>query len=158
MPGCVRHPDRPTGLRCTRCDRPACPECLREASVGYQCVDCVAEGRRTVRRGTTVAGAPQRPRLVVTPTLIGLNLLVFAITVIQAGTVVHNELSELFADWVLIPGLVAQGEWWRLGTSAFLHYGVAHIALNMLALFILGRDLEAVLGRLRFCAVYLVSM
>ena len=54
---CVRHPDRPTGLRCTRCDRPACPECLREASVGYQCVDCVQEGMRSTPRWRNVAGA-----------------------------------------------------------------------------------------------------
>ncbi|MGH3995309.1 MAG: B-box zinc finger protein, partial [Pseudonocardiaceae bacterium] len=64
MPVCVRHPDRPTGLRCVRCDRPACPECLREASVGYQCVDCVAEGQRTVRRQTTIAGAALRTKIV----------------------------------------------------------------------------------------------
>jgi membrane associated rhomboid family serine protease len=158
MPGCARHPDRPTGLRCTRCDRPACPECLREASVGYQCVDCVNEGRRTARRGTTVAGAQLTQRLVVMPVLVALNVAVFALTAYQARSVGHNQESQLFIDWYLGPGIVAQGEWWRLFTSGFLHYGPVHLALNMIALYILGRDLEPLLGRLRFTAVYLVSL
>jgi membrane associated rhomboid family serine protease len=158
MPSCVRHPDRPTGLRCTRCDRPACPECLREASVGYQCVDCVNEGRRTVRRGKTVAGAAPGQRLVVVPLLIVVNLIVFAITVYQARSLGDNQISELFFDWFLGPEIVAAGEWWRLLTSGFLHFGPIHIALNMIALYVLGRDLEPLLGKLRFTAVYLVSL
>src|SRR5205823_11830271 len=44
-PTCFRHPDRPTGRACTRCGRPACPECLVQASVGSQCVDCVRAAR-----------------------------------------------------------------------------------------------------------------
>jgi membrane associated rhomboid family serine protease len=158
MPACVRHPDRPTGLRCTRCDRPACPDCLREAAVGYQCVDCVHEGRRTVRRGTTVAGAPPTRRLVVMPALVALNLAVYAVTAFQAHSLGHNENSQLFLDWYLSPGTVADGAWWRLLTSGFLHFGPVHIALNMIALYILGRDLEPLLGRLRFAAVYAVSL
>lgn len=160
LPSCVRHPDRPTGLRCTRCNRPACPDCLREASVGFQCVDCVNEGGRTVRRARTVAGAQQQrsQRLVITPVLIVLNLAVFAITAYQAQSIGHNENSQLFADWVLWPVITAAGEWWRLFTSGFLHYGPLHIALNMIALYVLGRDLEPVLGRARFTAVYLVSL
>jgi membrane associated rhomboid family serine protease len=160
MPGCVRHPDRPTGLRCTRCNRPACPACLREASVGYQCIDCVNEGQRTVRRATTVAGAPTPGgrRLVVMPILVGLNLLVYVITAIQAHNVAQNQNSELFLDWYLSPGTVASGEWWRLLTSGFLHFGPVHIALNMIALYVLGRDLEPLLGRLRFAVLYAVSL
>lgn len=158
QPVCFRHPDRPTGLRCTRCERPACPECLREASVGYQCVECVQEGRRTTRRATTVAGAQLNPRLVVVPLLIVLNVAVYAYTAYDAGSLNQNNLSQLFQDWQLWPPVVASGEWWRLGTSGFLHYGPIHLALNMLALFVLGRDLEPVLGRLRFTGVYLISL
>src|SRR2546430_4727579 len=127
MPTCVRHPDKPTGLRCTRCDRPACPECLREASVGYQCVDCVNQGRRSTRQPTTAAGAPLSRRLIVVPVLIVLNLAVFAFTAYQAKSVVHNENSQLFVDWFLVPGFAANGEWWRLVTSGFLHLGPIHI-------------------------------
>lgn len=160
MPSCVRHPDRPTGLRCTRCDRPACPECLREASVGYQCVDCVNEGRRTIRQPRTVAGAgvSNSNRLVIVPILIAINLVVFAITVGQAQSLAHNGNSRLFLDWWLWPPIVAGGEWWRLFTAGFLHSGPVHIALNMVALYLLGRELEPVLGKVRFTAIYLISL
>jgi membrane associated rhomboid family serine protease len=155
---CVRHPDRATGLSCTRCGRPSCPECLREASVGYQCVDCVAEGRPEVRRASTVAGATPGGRPVVVPTLIALNVAVFAWTVVEAGDVMGNARAGLFREWALVPGLVHAGEWWRVVTSGFLHIGPIHLLVNMLALWVLGRDLETVLGRGRFLAVYLVSL
>ena len=155
---CVRHPDRPTGLSCTRCGRPSCPECLREASVGYQCVDCVGEGQRTARRGTTVAGATPRGRSLVVPTLIAVNTVVYVLTAVQAGDPMYNSMSPLFRELSLVPGLVHEGEWWRLLTSGFLHIGPIHLVLNMLALWMLGRDLEIVLGRGRFLALYLVSM
>jgi membrane associated rhomboid family serine protease len=155
---CVRHPDRATGLTCTRCEQPACPECLREASVGYQCVDCVGAAARTGRRGTTVAGAEPGGRSVVVPALVAINLAVFALTAVQAGSIGSNHRSELFADWVLVPEVAADGEWWRLLTAGFLHYGPIHVAVNMLALWLLGRDLEVVLGRGRFVAVYLLAL
>jgi membrane associated rhomboid family serine protease len=156
---CVRHPDRATRLSCTRCDRPACPECLREASVGYQCVDCVGQGARDVRRRTTVAGAlPARGRPVVVWTLIAINVLIYAWTAVQAGSITRNSASSLFREWALAPVLVADGDWWRLVTSGFLHIGPLHIASNMFALWVLGRDMEAVLGRGRFLALYMISL
>jgi membrane associated rhomboid family serine protease len=156
---CYRHPDRPTGLRCVRCDKPACPECLREASVGYQCVDCVAEGQRGVPRKTTIAGAPLRRTLVAVPVLVLVNLAVFAITAGQAGNIAANANSPLFDEWVLWPRAVLDlGQPWRLLTAGFLHYGPVHLALNMIALWIIGRDIEPLLGRARFLAVYFLSL
>ena len=155
---CVRHPDRATGLSCTRCGRPACPECLREASVGYQCVDCVGEGRRGARRGVTIAGAEPGGRPLVTPTLVGLNVAVFALTVATSGSVSRNDRAPLFQEWALVPAAVADGEWWRLLTGGFLHFGPIHLLFNMMALWVIGRDIEPALGRARFLAVYLVSL
>jgi membrane associated rhomboid family serine protease len=145
-------------LSCTRCGRPACPECLREASVGYQCVDCVNEGRRDVRRGVTIAGAEPGGRPRVTPTLVALNVAVFAWTVAASGSVMRNDRAPLFRDWALVPVLVADGEWWRVITGGFLHFGPIHLLFNMLALWVIGRDIEPALGHARFLAVYLVSL
>lgn len=155
---CVRHPDRPTALSCTRCGRPSCPDCLREASVGYQCVDCVAEGHRGTRRATTVAGAEAGGRSIVVPVLVVLNLLVFAGTAAVAGSIGVNYDSSLFDDLALIPQAVAAGEVWRPITSGFLHIGPLHLAFNMFALWVIGRDMEILLGRGRFLAVYFLSM
>ncbi len=139
---CVRHPDRATGLACTRCGRPACPECLRPAAVGAQCVDCVREGNRGVRRWRTVAGARPGRRPLVVPILIALNVAVFAATVVQARSIGSNFDSALFDAWALEPGEVRDGEWWRLVTAGFLHIGPIHLLFNMMALWVLGRDLE----------------
>lgn len=168
LPACVRHPDRPTGLRCVRCDRPACPDCLREASVGYQCVDCVNEGQRTVRPARTIGGAPSRPSgartLVVVPVLIVVNVLVFAVSAFQARSITENNVSSVFQYGSLVPAFVSDGEFWRLLTSGFLHfgnyggYGPVHLVFNMLILWLMGRDLEVALGRVRFLVVYLLAL
>jgi membrane associated rhomboid family serine protease len=166
LPACVRHPDRPTGLRCVRCDRPACPDCLREASVGYQCVDCVSEGAKSVPPARTMSGAKvSRSRgLVVVPALILLNVAAFAVTAAQAGSIVENSGSTVFQDGTLVPAYVSAGEWWRLLTSGFLHFGnyggfgPVHLLFNMFALYVIGRDLELALGRGRFLTVYLLSL
>lgn len=155
----MRHPDRPTGLRCVRCERPACPECLREAAVGYQCVDCVNEGRRTVRRGTTVAGAELGSKVLVVPILIAINVLVFIWTAIDANSIRLNSQSTVFDEGALWAPLVQlNGEWWRLVTNGFLHIGLTHLLLNMVSLYLVGRDLELLFGRARFLALYMLSL
>ncbi|MFE3026051.1 rhomboid family intramembrane serine protease [Nocardia tengchongensis] len=160
-PACYRHPDRATGLACTRCGRPACPECLTAAAVGQHCVECVQQGRADVRpvrnaAGTTVSRIPQP---FVTYTLIALNVIVFAVTAVQAHSVMDNKRSQLFYDWVLVPGFVGEsGGWLRVLGSGFLHYGPIHLLANMFALYVLGPYCEVALGRARFVAVYLVSL
>lgn len=121
--------------------------------MGYQCVDCVA--------ASVPRTAPRRApgtRSVVVPALVALNLAVFAWTVVQARSLLDNTDSELFHAWALVPVDVADGQWWRLVTAGFLHIGPLHIAFNMYALWVLGRDLEIVLGRARFLALYLISL
>ena len=158
QPGCFRHPDRPTGLRCTRCERPACPDCLREASVGYHCLDCVSEGQRGMRRQRTIAGAALSNTAIVVPALIVANVLLYLATAIQAGSGTQNNASALFDVLSLSPLTVASGQWWSLITSGFLHMGLAHLAMNMIALWVIGRDLELLLGRVRFASVYALSL
>lgn len=158
---CVRHTDRPTGLACTRCGRPACPECLRPASVGQHCVDCVRADQRSTRKVRTASGAvaTRSATPFVTYTLIALNVVVYAITAAQSRSLMANQRgSALFIDWVMYPPAVAAGEWLRVLGSGFLHYGLIHLLLNMFALYVVGRDIELVLGRARYLAVYLISL
>ena len=157
-PVCVRHPSRAAGVRCTRCDRPACSDCLREAPVGYQCVDCIAAAARSSPRAKTVPWSGPSYRPLVVPGLILINLVIFAITVAQAASLSRNTDAPLFEQWALRPRDVMDGAWWQLLTSGFLHIGPVHLLFNMIALWVIGRDLEQALGSLRFLVVYLVSL
>lgn len=123
---------------------------MTPAPVGHHCPRCVAEGRRETRRVR-----PTLPRaLSVTKLLLGINVAVFALEVALGGATDHRVLVRLGA---MVPILVAQGEYWRLVTAMFLHVGVGHLLLNSLALYIFGSQVEAVLGSVRFTAVYFTS-
>ena len=159
---CYRHPDRETGVRCSRCARPICPECMVSASVGFHCPECVGEGRRTERavRPRTIVGGTvtANPRLV-TMILIGINLAVFLAVqaygeqlVVDLGLIGHA-YDPASAQWIGI----ADGQYYRLLTAVFLHQQLAHIALNMLSLWWIGPGLEAALGRTRYLVLYLLS-
>jgi membrane associated rhomboid family serine protease len=106
----------------------------------------------------TIAGGRPGQRPLVVGVLIALNVAVYVLTVAQSGSVLENAASPLFTEWALVPAYVADGEWWRLVTSGFLHIGPIHLLFNMLALWIIGRDLEAALGRVAFLAIYVVGL
>jgi membrane associated rhomboid family serine protease len=148
-PTCYRHPDRATYVRCTRCNRYICPECMRDAAVGHQCAECVTAGAKTTRQPRTHFGGRQPGSTpVLTYVLIALNVVMFALQAVSRDVANALEMQS-FA--------VADGELYRLLTSAFLHYGPAHILFNMWALYVVGPPLEVALGRLRFVALYFVS-
>jgi membrane associated rhomboid family serine protease len=166
VPTCYRHPGRETYVSCVRCGRHACPDCMRSASVGQQCVDCVGQGARSTRQASTPFGGRPASGAVVTWTLVAINVAVFLLTWVRPGVV--NDL-EMLAYASFSPGGpphgVAAGEWYRLITSAFLApatgltggLGIWDIVFNMWALIFVGPALERFLGRLRFLAVYLLS-
>lgn len=112
----------------------------------------VAEADQEVRYGA--ASQAIRRRAYVTWSLIGLNLIVFLIETLRGGSTNPVTLEQMGA---LIPSLVAQGEWWRVVTALFLHYGPLHIAFNALALLILGPYVEFAIGRLRGLLTYLAA-
>ena len=178
VPVCYRHPGRQTYVRCTRCDRPICPDCMTEASVGHQCPECVREGRRTQRPVRTAFGGGRSGQHgYVTITLIAVNVIValFALASVQRANALGGQgFGGLFGAetplhlWGGVLGRatyneggpvhgVATGEYYRLFTAMFLHFGLLHLASNMWALWVLGRPLEALLGPLRFSALYFVS-
>jgi membrane associated rhomboid family serine protease len=161
---CYRHPNREALVRCTRCDRPICPDCMRPASVGFHCPDDVERGARTVRAPRTSVGAAilQSPPYV-TITLIALNIAGYLVTGLAAGATLRNPTTPrsptaLFYRWQLQPLAVHDHHrYYELITSAFLHVSPLHIASNMLTLAFVGPPLERLLGRWRFGAVYGLS-
>jgi membrane associated rhomboid family serine protease len=185
VPTCYRHPGRESHIRCQRCDRPICPDCMRDAAVGFQCPSCVAEGQKSTRSGRTAFGGLRPTNAGVTSfVLIGINVVVWLAIVATGGAA--SRLFNWFAlvaegrcvpaermdryfpgvsseaicatqpgtEW--IPG-VSDGAYWQLMTSAFTHVEIWHIGFNMLALYVLGPQLELVIGRARFLALYLLS-
>jgi len=161
VPVCYRHPDKETWIRCQRCEKPICPDCMRDASVGFQCPDCVKEGARSTRQGKAVYGGKRLTGnpMATTFALIAANLVgFFAIRsgggrVLDALALLPQSSTRGFQE---VEG-VSGGAYWQVLTSAFSHYDVLHLAFNMLALYFLGPMLEQVLGRPRFLAVYFVS-
>ena len=166
-PVCYRHPGRETYVRCNRCERPICPDCMVAASVGFQCPECVAVGGKDVRQARTVFGG----RLTSDTSRLSIAIIALNVLIYLAGLLLgERELQERFGNItgpVLLPdgtgGVspdpagVAVGEFYRLFTAAFLHAGVLHLALNMFALAQLGPVLESALGRVRFLTLYVLA-
>jgi membrane associated rhomboid family serine protease len=122
---------------------------MQSAAVGHQCEECVREGAKTVPQPQPVAGARQgKSTPVITYTLIAINVLLFVLEAVMPG---------LERKLVLFAPAVADGDYYRLVTSAFMHYGLAHVAFNMYALYVIGAPLETWLGRLRFATLYALS-
>ena len=179
VPTCYRHPDRETYIRCQRCDRPICPDCMRDAAVGFQCVECVKQGAKQTRSGRTAYGGLRPTDASATSIgLIGINVVVWVALVASGGY--GSRLFELLAlmpgsrcdvqgGYVVVPESactvgggtyvsgVADGAYWQVVTSMFTHVSPLHIAFNMFALWVLGPQLELVVGRVRFLALYFLS-
>lgn len=163
-PRCFRHPGRETYVSCVRCGRYACPDCLRSAAVGQQCVECVRQGNRGSRQAVGRFGGTVSDTPVVTYTLVALCAAMFIVELAYNNIIDYAAMVSLAPDPTIHAVIgVAVGDWYRLLTSAFLHelpgsgLGLAHIIFNMWALIVVGPPLERALGRVRFIAVYVVS-
>ena len=140
---------------------------MRSAAVGHQCPECVRDGNRTVRTPRTIFGGRVGGRPVVTLTLVAINVVAYVAELASTKFVDDFEmLGQLKTPFgQVIPGYgVAEGEWYRLITAEFLHvplsqgtFGITHILFNMWALWVIGPQLEQVLGRLRYSVLYLLS-
>jgi membrane associated rhomboid family serine protease len=127
------------------------------AAVGIKCPECAGQptgARAATRRVGRAAGAGTGA--LVTKALIGINVVVYLISIAQ-GSGGLQPAQSFINRWALNGFAVAEGEWYRLITSAFLHASLIHLAFNMLMLWWFGQALESALGRGRFLGVYLVS-
>jgi membrane associated rhomboid family serine protease len=148
---CYRHPDRLTGIHCTRCGRPVCGDCMVAAPVGHHCPTCVKDDNKGVRHAGWRPAPPQLGGRI-TPMV---KLLVAANVVIYLITSHHLD-ADIFRFGEL-PVRVAHGQYYRLLTSVFLHVSLFHLLFNMVALLIAGSPVETVLGRVRFVTLYLLA-
>jgi membrane associated rhomboid family serine protease len=152
MVTCFHHTDRETGRACTRCGRPACPDCLHQASVGSQCWECIKAAQpprvEQVRRAWAGVAMP------FFNTVVLLNAVVFVLTLGGYG----NTGERRVIDFAVNAPDVASGEWYRIITAGFIHFGALHIALNMFALYQVCRLFESQLGSTRFAWVYAASL
>lgn len=159
---CFRHADRETYLRCSRCERPICTDCMVQAPVGFQCPECVRDGSRVVRQARTIAGGRQHSRQgVVTAALIGVCVVLFGLQKLVGQAFTDRMDLQAMAQQVSsLPSArhigVAYGEWYRLVSSMFVHVNVVHLAMNMLSLWWIGVPVESRLGRSRYLAAYFV--
>jgi membrane associated rhomboid family serine protease len=127
------------------------------ASVGFQCPQCVAEAKASAPVIKTRLGAKAIERPYVTFVLIGLNVVAFVLTMLSKADP-QSGLDQVTADYGMWPIGVALGdEYYRLATAMFLHAGIAHIAVNMLALWVIGPQLESLFGHVRYTVLYLVA-
>ncbi len=149
---CYRHPDRGTYIRCQRCGRPICGDCMISAAVGFQCPECVRAGAKETRQDELRFGGRRGGNASVTTlVLIAINAAVWAL-------LNYGRLSDTaYLNFLLVPGLVGQGFWLEPLTSAFSHQQILHLGMNMISLWFLGPPLEQALGRARFLAIYLIS-
>src|SRR4051794_38936778 len=151
---CYRHPGRETGVSCSSCGRPICPDCMTPTPVGMRCPEC-ARQRTKVRTARTLTGDPT-----LTYIIIGICVAVQLGQSLSGAGAVSGGLggSEIFRQGALFGPAVAAGDYWRLVTSGFLHAGLLHLFFNMYLLYILGTMLEPAIGRVRFGLIYFVSL
>src|SRR5438309_735821 len=160
MATCYRHPSRETGVSCSNCGKPICPDCMTTTPVGMRCPDCSRQSTKVMR----LREAATVPR--VTYALIAINVVAFLAegnltlfgggignSVYREGALLgSSELPPLAGDGV------AHGEWWRIVTGGFLHENLIHIGFNMYVLYVLGQILEPALGSAKFAMIYAISL
>jgi membrane associated rhomboid family serine protease len=165
MATCYRHPSRETGVSCSNCGRPICPDCMTTTPVGMRCPECAKQRTRVVRM-RDMASAPQ-----VTIALIAINAIVYLAggsfsvgsgagggTISEKGELLGSGLQRAANGQGIEYLGVAYGQWWRIVTGGFLHANFLHIAFNMYLLYLLGQMLEPALGHVRFAVVYFASL
>lgn len=151
---CYRHPDRPTGVTCQRCDRLVCGQCAQQASVGVHCPECTRSNKQKVYTSRTLPGSD----VLVTKVLMGLNIVAFVVSLGFGATIqgAGGSFAAELGTWG--PGIAENNEFWRIVTGGFGHFGIFHLGVNMFSLWVLGRQLEQALGPKLFTTGYLVSL
>jgi rhomboid protease GluP len=142
-----------------------CPQCGNQFGRDFgdspgsaNCPECEARLGPMARTGIPASGQiPATPSFVITTTLIGLNALVFVVMVLRGVSPFLPSPQQAIAFGADFGPLTLNGQWWRLVTSMFVHFGIVHIGLNMWCLWNLGRAAEHLMGRASYLLGYFVS-
>lgn len=151
---CYRHPEREAYIRCQRCERYICPSCQHESAVGFLCPECAG----VTRTQQAMSKAPRQVQnLAASQTLITYAIIAICVVAWLGEMFIPNDF--VLFNFAYAPGLTL-AEPWRMLTTGFVHSTSSplHLGLNMYTLFIFGRVLEPLLGRLRFSVLYVISL
>jgi membrane associated rhomboid family serine protease len=149
MPTCYRHPTRETGVSCSNCGRPICPDCMTSTTVGMRCPECARQRTRVVRPRAMANATP-----IATQAIIAVNVLVY-LAELATGGGFGGVGGTVYEKGALFGPLIQyQDEYWRIVTSGFLHASLIHIGFNMFFIWMIGRSLEPAIGTARFVVAY----
>ena len=149
---CYRHPRRETAVHCSNCGRPICPDCMTPTPVGMRCPECSRQ-KTQVRTIRTMSSDPQ-----LTYAIIAINVIIFVAQIATGAGGFNATSGTVYRDGALFGPAVATGDWYRIVSGGFLHASLLHIAFNMYFVYFLGNMLEPAIGKLRFGALYIVSL
>ena len=127
---------------------------MHQASVGVHCPECVRGNAQRVYTPRTMPGGQGT----VTRALVGVNAAIWVVSIVALGSSIGSA-GSVFADYGTWGRAIdVDGEWWRLISGGFLHSGLIHIGFNMYLLWVLGQQLERVMGEGPFALAYAVSL
>jgi len=147
---CMNHPNSETYVRCSRCENYICTNCMRSASIGYQCPSCASDSTPVIKGINRNRFIPNQKNTPVTKFL-SISLIVIFLLQELSGTL-------LVKSFALSAPLVTSGEWWRLITAGFLHGSIIHLLFNVYILWVIGSQLESIVGNVKFIIIYFVSL
>ena len=147
---CKNHPEKETYVCCTRCENYICTDCMRSASIGYQCPSCASDSTPVIKGINRNRFIPSQKNTQVTKFL-SISLLVAYVFQFLLGDV-------LIANFALFAPSVANGQWWLLITAGFLHGSIFHLLFNVYILWVIGSQLESIVGKTKFVVIYFVSL
>ena len=149
-PVCFNHSNQVTYVRCSRCENYICTECMRPASIGYQCPNCVSDSILVVRGINKNRFIPSEKNNPVT------KFLSISLVIVYLAQIVLGDI--LIANFALFAPSVANGKWWLLIMAGFLHGSIIHLLFNVYILWVIGSQLESIVGNFKFVIIYFVSL
>jgi membrane associated rhomboid family serine protease len=153
MATCYRHPSRETGVSCSNCGRPICPDCMTTTPVGMRCPEC-ARQTTPVKRMRELARVPR-----VTYALLIANVAVFLTEKGQFTVSSTGVEGKVVEEGILDRYQIHEAQqYWRLVSAGFLHENLLHLGFNMYLLYLLGNMLEPAIGSSRFAMIYFTSL